>query len=738
MVSPKERKELNVLDMLLMHFFKEGEWLKDDYIKAHHDHLRYAVPAVIAKHYVDARNNGFCSVTPLGLARLYGKSNVVRMCDLADTLLITMYDCFDEAKNGGKLGRMSLSVGDFAVRSGADPVTCQALLGYLDSGHTSLSKAEVPVHISDRVLDYLSLRYQLWQAPVDAEKLSLNPTMVHFIGCTIYQFLLDEWWSDHRVSFDTAEPDRENVLGVAKRLECMLQSSARKWQNTPEEDAVREAMLECRQTRRVLTGSEEEDLASALMSKLSAAAEILNTSLKWRRDLVAEGLPNKDLFWRPTVALFIGTILPRHSEVSAATLRKVSLETDDFERWLNWARKKNLVEIEKDLSESPAVILSLTQSGRELIRSWHYRDEKFFADHHPGPVRGDRVRGWKARWQKVKNAQLPQGGQASTRLVTRKGNAKSESFVLKILTNPDRIDRFRREVEALRSLSHRNLLQIEDHDLEPNDGNPYLVSEYCQAGSLWDFDRKQLSLEERLRLFLQVCDGVSAAHSENIVHRDIKPANIFLRDRWTPVVGDLGLCHLPEHADRPTETLEAVGPWIFMAPEFEGGRVKDPKPSSDVYSLGKLLHWLLSNKLMPREKHREREFDLTAGRTAEPVFYLINELLDKMIVEEPTQRLPNAGEVALLVEGLLARYRAFAHPIGQDIPQVCSYCVVGRYAMKVEAIRSPDGDGAPYEALQQYGLRPNEGNWRVLVCDHCGHFQVFRIDQGKRSDIWSK
>ena len=72
---------------------------------------------------------------------------------------------------------------------------------------------------------------------------------------------------------------------------------------------------------------------------------------------------------------------------------------------------------------------------------------------------------------------------------------------------------------------------------------------------------------------MQVCEGIRHAHSHGVIHRDIKPSNIFLRNGEGPaVVGDFGICYIEKDGARLTLTDEAVGPRIFMAPEFEGGR----------------------------------------------------------------------------------------------------------------------------------------------------------------------
>lgn len=122
--------------------------------------------------------------------------------------------------------------------------------------------------------------------------------------------------------------------------------------------------------------------------------------------------------------------------------------------------------------------------------------------------------------------------------------------------------------------------------------------------------RPNAPLDEKLDLFSQILDAFECIHKFKIVHRDIKPANILIKDNFIRV-SDFGI-NYRESDQRITPTGEVTGPRFFLCPEAEDGRIEEPDEKCDIYSLGKLLYYLLSNgKRFAREKFEEREFNLT-------------------------------------------------------------------------------------------------------------------------------
>lgn len=335
------------------------------------------------------------------------------------------------------------------------------------------------------------------------------------------------------------------------------------------------------------------------------------------------------------------------------------------------------------------------------------------------------------KWNVVKS--LQEGGQAHTFIVHEDGESPKHKYVLKRLKNQKRLKRFSKEISAGLSLEHPNIVRIVDFEIDSDPA--YLVMEYCAGGALTVHAIDRLSFGRRIEMFAQICDAVGYAHKKGIIHRDLKPDNILLRDDGlTPVVADFGICFVADDGERMTMTDEAVGPVYFMAPELEDGRSDSVVAQSDVYSLGKLLYWLLSGRTFSREKHREDAHDLTKA-FAGYEYHFINELLDEMIVPKRNDRFPNGTVVAEKVRIMSERIKKDAHVVDRRVPQPCTFCGIGIYKIVVdydyEAGKKDDA------RLNNFGIRP-AGAPVVLamVCDHCGNTQLFRPDMSKNPKVW--
>ncbi len=342
------------------------------------------------------------------------------------------------------------------------------------------------------------------------------------------------------------------------------------------------------------------------------------------------------------------------------------------------------------------------------------------------------------RWEVVSDRPLGEGGQAQPFLVRDVEGDPDARFALKRLKNVNRVERFEQEIQAVMALNHPNVLALVDYSLsiEGKRNKPYMVTEYCAGGSLagGDTSRWARSPVATLELFAEICDGVAAAHLRPegpIVHRDIKPENVLLRSAdGPPVVGDFGIAYVHDgERERLTAMDEAVGARLFIAPELADGRADEVRPWSDVYSLGKLLFWMLyGGRVFDREQHRAPRWNLLE-KYKQNGYEHINRLLDNMIVLEPSKRYRTAQEAAGAARHVADLIWRDARALGPGLYQQCDFCKQGIY----REVRM--ADGTDYHSF--IGTYPISGAiWRILVCDQCGHVQSFRIEHAKGRANW--
>ncbi|MCC6862806.1 MAG: protein kinase [Bryobacterales bacterium] len=155
---------------------------------------------------------------------------------------------------------------------------------------------------------------------------------------------------------------------------------------------------------------------------------------------------------------------------------------------------------------------------------------------------------------------------------------------------------FLRERQLLAYLNHSSIARLLDagHTV---DGRPYLVMEYVDGTPIDEY-AAPLDLRARLRLFLQVCEGVSHAHRHLVVHRDLKPSNILVDASGQPKLLDFGIAKLLEVGADETRAVERLLTPSYASPEQLRGDVQTT--ATDVYSLGAVLHKLLAGH-PPRE-----------------------------------------------------------------------------------------------------------------------------------------
>jgi serine/threonine-protein kinase len=162
------------------------------------------------------------------------------------------------------------------------------------------------------------------------------------------------------------------------------------------------------------------------------------------------------------------------------------------------------------------------------------------------------------------------------------------------------VERFRRESTILARLAHAHIARLIDVGVSTL-GQPYLVLEHVEGEHIDRYcDERSLTIEARLRLFLDVLAAVSHAHANLIVHRDLKPSNVLVTRGGEVKLLDFGIAKLLEGDTEPgaATVLTREGGWV-LTPEYAAPEQVTGEPittATDVYSLGVLLFVLLSGR----------------------------------------------------------------------------------------------------------------------------------------------
>jgi len=261
------------------------------------------------------------------------------------------------------------------------------------------------------------------------------------------------------------------------------------------------------------------------------------------------------------------------------------------------------------------------------------------------------------RWRIVDGPELGHGGQSRVFRVTDTSDEYQGEFALKRVMNPERHDRFRREIDAVKRLKHPNIIKLIDHSALDDTGDApdkqFLVMPIAGNGDLTK--RVTLykdSIDSVLVVAKQLADALRMAHGAGVIHRDVKPENIlFAGVDHEPWLTDFGICLLRE-GPRITESPEVVGPWAFMAPELEGGGQLEVTPAADVYSLGKVVYYMVTGgTVLPRERLHEEKYRQVFAKGER---YGLLELLLRRMICVVEQRIQSMEEVIKELEKIEA------------------------------------------------------------------------------------
>lgn len=231
-------------------------------------------------------------------------------------------------------------------------------------------------------------------------------------------------------------------------------------------------------------------------------------------------------------------------------------------------------------------------------------------------------------------------------------NQSGETVAVKTLNSdamsaePNILDRFLREGEALRQLNHPNIVKfitaIESY------GQHYLVMEYVDGGSLEKLLGAQGHLSSRrvIEISLDLADALIHAHHLGIIYRDLKPANVLLMQDGTPRLSDFGIIQLAE-GSRLTQTGVLVGTVNYLSPEALSGETLDSR--TDIWAFGVLLFEMLTGKLPFTGGNITSKITAILTQPVHDIFQYnpdipkpLTDLIYRMLEKDRNQRIANA------------------------------------------------------------------------------------------------
>ncbi len=169
-------------------------------------------------------------------------------------------------------------------------------------------------------------------------------------------------------------------------------------------------------------------------------------------------------------------------------------------------------------------------------------------------------------------------------------------------------ERFYREARAAGNLKHPNIVTI--HDLNEENGTPYIVMEFLEGMNLRQLlrTRKDLAVADRLLIGTQIAKGLAYAHHSGVIHRDVKPENIWVDNDGEVKLLDFGLARFA--TSEITRAGMVMGSVPYMSPEQTVGKGVDHR--TDIWALGVVIWEMLA---------RRRPFD---GETVMEIAWRIN------------------------------------------------------------------------------------------------------------------
>jgi serine/threonine-protein kinase len=275
---------------------------------------------------------------------------------------------------------------------------------------------------------------------------------------------------------------------------------------------------------------------------------------------------------------------------------------------------------------------------------------------------------------------LAAGGTATV-YVGEAPNASREILAIKkphphLFDDPRFITALRREAAIASRLDHPNVVRV--RELVTEGDTALLVMDYVDGVSLsdliraWDSDRTNDSLGPAIRIALDVCAGLGAAHalkgpggeSLGVIHRDVSPQNVLIDSSGVAKLADFGLTRSIAFGDRSTTDGVLKGKAGYLAPEYVRGAPIDQR--IDIFALGVVIWESITKRRLFRGENEadtlqrilKTEIPSVASEHISPDLAKdLDALLARALARSPADRFPNVAELAAELRSLAERHR---------------------------------------------------------------------------------